>query len=157
MIGLIHRISQVGGALSAAAIALGMTLVLGEIAARGLFSSTLYVTEEYSGYLMAASVYLGLAYTLREGAHIRMGFIFHALPEGMSELVERLCSLLGLIFSLVLLHATFALFWDSYRSGTVSMQISSTPLAIPQFFLPAGILMMSLQHLADLLSGSRRR
>ena len=42
-------------------------------------------------------------------------------------------------------------FWDSVATRSQSIQISATYLAIPQFFMPLGAGMLSLQFLAELL------
>jgi TRAP-type C4-dicarboxylate transport system permease small subunit len=42
-------------------------------------------------------------------------------------------------------------FLDSVSSGSRSMQVSETPLAIPQVFLPLGAVIMLLQFLAESL------
>ncbi|MDD4365744.1 MAG: hypothetical protein PHF19_08380, partial [Synergistales bacterium] len=54
------RISSLGGILSGIGICLGTLLVVLEILLRTLFSKTLYITEEYTGYLMAGITFLAL-------------------------------------------------------------------------------------------------
>ena len=45
---------------------IALVLTVAEIIIRTGFSKTLYITDEYSGYLMAMLTFCGLAYTLRE-------------------------------------------------------------------------------------------
>lgn len=149
-------LSGIGGALSGIMIAAGTLLVLSEIVVRSVFNGTLYVTEEYSGYLMAALTFLALGYTLREKGHIRMTFL-HNVFQGRSRLIlDMICYVIGFAFSAVLTWVTFLFFWDSFVSGTRSMQISETWLAIPQFFLPAGAFLLTLQFLAEFLKDYSR-
>ena len=54
------KLSVVGGVLSGIMICGGVCLVIGEILARSVFNSTLYVAEEYSGYLMAGLTFVAL-------------------------------------------------------------------------------------------------
>jgi TRAP-type mannitol/chloroaromatic compound transport system permease small subunit len=42
---------------------------------------------------------------------------------------------------------------DSYVNGSKSMHVSGTLLAIPQFFMPFGSALMTLQFLAEFLKG----
>jgi len=42
-------------------------------------------------------------------------------------------------------------FWDSVVNSSRSMQISETYLAIPQFFMPFGFSILSLQFVAEFL------
>ncbi len=142
-------LSGMGGALSGIMIAAGTLLVIAEILVRSLFNGTLYITEEYSGYLMSALTFLALGYTLREKGHIRMTFL-HNILHGRSRLfLDMICYMAGFIFCTVLTWVTFLFFWDSVVSGTTSMQISETWLAIPQSFLPMGAFMLALQFLAE--------
>ncbi len=81
IVALCDRISVWGGYLSGLLIVLGLGLILLEIVLRNLLDRTLYITEEYSGYLMCALTFCALAYTLKERAHIRMTFL-HKVVQG---------------------------------------------------------------------------
>ena len=126
-------------------------LVLAETIVRSAFDKTLYITEEYSGYLMAALTFLALAYTLKEKSHIRMTFL-HSVVKGRAKIwVDLFAFSVGFTFCAVLTYTTFDLFWDAVVTQTRSMQISQTYLAIPQFFIPFGTFVMMLQFLAEIL------
>jgi TRAP-type C4-dicarboxylate transport system permease small subunit len=145
------RIASLGGALSGAGICLGVLLVTAEIVMRTFFSRTLYITEEYTGYLMTGLTFLALGYTLREKGHIRMTFLHTTLHGKKRLLLEAICLLTGLVFTLLMTWTTALFFWDSVVYGSRSMQISETYLAIPQFFLPLGSGIFALQFGAELL------
>lgn len=145
------RISALGGALSGVGICLGVLLVVTEIVMRTLFSKTLYITEEYTGYLMAGLTFLALGYTLRDRGHIRMTFLHTALHGKKRIVLDMVCFLTGFIFALLMTWTTSLFFWDSVVYGSRSMQISETYLAIPQFFLPLGSAVFALQFAAEFL------
>lgn len=149
-ISFINRLSDFGGYLSGAMMVVGLSLVIIEILVRGLFVKTLYITEEYTGYLMAGLTYFALGYTLKEDGHIRMTFLLHVLSKRNCILLEIVCFTIGLLFSTLLTYLTFGLFWDSVLSGTRAMSISETPLAVPQALLPVGSLIMTLQFVSEL-------
>lgn len=148
-------LSSISGVTSAITICLGVALVLTEIVARSVFSKTLYVAEEYSGYLMCALTFLALGYTLREKAHIRMTFLRTALPERGKLILDMICYVVGFVFCVGLTYVTFRFFWDSFTTGSKSMQISETPLAIPQFFLPLGSVLLAVQFIGEFLKTYR--
>ena len=77
---LCDRLSVACGVASGILMVVSTLLVLVEIVVRTAFSQTLFVTEEYSGYLMAAMTFLALAYTLKDKSHIRMTFYIQ-LPK----------------------------------------------------------------------------
>jgi TRAP-type C4-dicarboxylate transport system permease small subunit len=148
---LFEKISAMGGVLAGLMMCLGLGLVVCEIILRSAFNITLYVTEEYSGYLMAMLTFCALGYTLREGGHIRMTFLHKSLTGKARVYLDLLCFFTGFLFCLSLTYYTGVFFWDSFTSGTRSMQISETYLAIPQFFLPFGSLILTLQFFGEMM------
>jgi len=92
IINLIDGLSGFSGWLAGIMMAVAMLLVVGEIIWRTGFSSTLYITDEYSGYLMTMVTFCGLAYTLRERGHIRMMMLPHFL-KGRGLFRRRFCLL----------------------------------------------------------------
>ena len=146
---LCDRLSVACGVASGILMVLSTLLVLVEIVVRTAFSKTLYVTEEYSGYLMAAMTFLALAYTLKDKSHIRMTFL-HTIAKGRAKVwVDIFAFCIGGIFCAVLTYTTGDFFWDAVVTKSRSMQISQTYLAIPQFFMPFGTLVMTLQFAAE--------
>lgn len=143
------RVSGFGGFLAGAMMCLGVGLIASEIVFRAVFNQTLYVADEYAGYLMAMLTFASLGYTLREGGHIRMTFLRSAVVGRARVVLDMACFLVGFCFCLTLCYFTALLFWDSFVTGSRSMQISRTYLAIPQAFLPFGALIFSLQFLAE--------
>ena len=147
----VDKLSGLGGLLAGVMMCLGVGLIFSEIVLRSFFNKTLYVTEEYAGYLMAMLTFCALGYTLRERAHIRMTFL-HKLVLGRPRIyLDMACFVVGLCFCIVLTYFTTVFFWDSVVTGSRSMQISRTLLAIPQAFLPFGALILALQFLGEFL------
>jgi len=153
---LFERASKAGGILSGFMMVAGLILVLAEIVVRTGFGKTLYIAEEYSGYLMAGMTFIALAYTLKDKSHIRMVFL-HSVLKGKSRvLLDVYAYAVGFVFSSVLTYTMFLFFWDSIMTNSKSMQISETPLAIPQFFLPLGSLLLALQFAVELANSILR-
>lgn len=142
-------LSRAGGILSGILIVGSFGLILLEILVRTMVHGTLYITEEYSGYLMAAITFFALAFTLREKAHIRMVFLFSVLKGKARKMLQVYTCLLGAVFSAILTVTTFVFFWDSVVNQSRSMQISETYLAIPQAVLPLGAGLLFLQFCAE--------
>jgi TRAP-type C4-dicarboxylate transport system permease small subunit len=145
----VNAFSGFGGWLAVIMICLALGLALSEILARSLFNKTLYITEEYSGYLMCTLTFCSLAYTLRERGHIRMVFLLRALPARGRHFLNLACHGVGLVFGIGFTAFCSLFFWDSVVSGSQSMQVSETYLAIPQAFMPLGALMLTLQFLGE--------
>lgn len=150
LVRLCDRLSHACGKVAGVMMLAGMALVIIEIVIRTLFSMTLYITEEYTGYLMLAITFLSLSYTLKEKGHIRMVFL-HTVLKGKARIaLDIFAYAAGLAFFSVITISTAGFFWDSVATQSRSMQISETYLAIPQFFMPLGALVMALQFAAEL-------
>lgn len=148
---LIDRISQFFGRIAGIMMLVGVTMVLTEVVLRTLFDKTLYITEEYTGYLMVGVTFLGLAYTLKEKGHIRMVFL-HKLVKGKARAFLDIYSfIIGFAVFSVITKSTFSFFWDSVVYQSRSMQISETYLAIPQSMIPLGSFIITLQFAAELM------
>lgn len=147
----VDRLSGLGGWFSAAMICLALVIVIAEILLRSILSRTLYVAEEYSGYLMCMLTFCALGYTLRERSHIRMVFLHRLLAANRKIVLDIICNLVGLIFCIGLTYFSAFFFWDSLVNQSQSMQISETYLAIPEAFMPLGALILALQFLGETL------
>ncbi|KJS33416.1 MAG: hypothetical protein VR64_01035 [Desulfatitalea sp. BRH_c12] len=145
------RLSGFGGLLAGIMMCLGVGMIACEIVLRSMFSMTLYVTEEYAGYLMAMLTFCALGFTLRERGHIRMTFLHRTVYGRARIYLDMICYVVAFCFCLTLTYFTAIFFWDSVVSGSRSMQISQSYLAIPQAFLPFGALIFTLQFLGEFL------
>lgn len=147
----IDTLSGLLGILAGVMLCAGLGLIVAEIVMRSAFNRTLFVTEEYAGYLMSGLTFCALAYTLRERGHIRMTFLLRVVKGRARVYLDLACFTVGLIFCGALTYHTGVFFWDSVVNESQSMQISETYLAIPQFFMPLGALFMMLQFGGEIL------
>lgn len=153
IVNLIDGISGFTGWMAGIMMVVALALTVAEIVARTGFSKTLYIADEFSGYLMAMLTFCGLAYTLRERGHIRMMMLPHFIKGRNRVIFNMVCYVVGFAFCIALTWFTSEFFWDSVISESKSMHLSETYLAIPQAFMPFGALLMTLQFLAEFLKG----
>ena len=133
-------------------VAAASLLIIAEIASRVVFKQSLQVSDEYTGYLMAATSFLGMGYVGQTHGHIRMDLI-DLLRTRFPRFI-RACRIwaysMALIFAAYLFCVGWRLFYQSYLYGSKSVQISETPLAIPQICLPLGAAALFLQYLCNM-------
>ncbi len=151
IIKIIDGISGISGWLAGIMMIAALILVMGEVIMRSGLDKTLYITDEYSGYLMATLTFCGLAYTLRERGHIRIMILPHFVKGRPHIIFNMICYLIGIVFCVALTWFTYEFFWDSVENESRSMHVSETFLAIPQFFMPFGSLLMALQFFAEFM------
>ena len=153
LINLIDNLSGIGGWVAGIMMAVALVISVAEIVYRSFLDKTLYIADEYTGYLMAMLTFMGLAYTLRERGHIRMMFLPHFIKGRAHVVFNMVCFTLGFLFCAGLTLFTWDFFWDSVVNESQSMQISETYLAIPQASLPIGSFLMTMQFAAEFLKG----
>ncbi|RAI03413.1 TRAP transporter substrate-binding protein DctP [Acuticoccus sediminis] len=93
---------------------------------------------ELAGFCMAASTFLGLAYTLKSGTHVRVNLATRGLPAGIKQVVEVLCCLIGLAASAYFTYFSIRLAMQSYQFGDVSPGLIAAPFWIPQTGMAIG-------------------
>lgn len=120
----------------------------------GVLPSTIPSYADFSGFMLAASTFLALAYTLRSGGHIRVSLFVERLPKSVIPWLEGFALLAALGFVGIGLWFAGALVGESLHFGDVSTGIVAIPLWIPQtsMCLGLGLLFIALLHtLVDLL------
>jgi len=145
---IIDKISIIGAGIAAASICIALLLILTEIFFRGALHRSIYIAGEYVGYLMGMISFLGFSYCLLQDAHVRVAFFKKIKNEKTKLIIDMTCYLTGIAFAFLLTCSTFNYFMSSLINGTRSMSIAETPLAIPQFFIFLGSLLLLLQFIA---------
>jgi TRAP-type C4-dicarboxylate transport system permease small subunit len=116
-----------------------------------------YSFDDFAGFSMAASSFLGLAYTLRANEHIRMTLVLHHARPALRRALETLC--LAIAASLVGLFAWFTcdMTVTSYQLGDVSQGLVPVPLWIPQSGMALGLVVLAIAFVDDLVAARRGR
>ena len=148
--GLLDRLYRAAGALSALCLAMLLAVIVAQMVAR--WSSRMFPGgAEYAGYLMAAASFLGFAYTLNHGAHIRVGMGLAAL--GRHRWWGELFGLvIGTAASGYLAWYAVKLVRVSARFGDVSQGQDRTALWIAQMPVAVGAVLLALCFADNLVS-----
>lgn len=143
----LYRGAEALGAACLAAIAL---LILATVATR-LAGVVVPGLDEFAMYCMAASFFLVLGPALRRGTHIRVGILIDRLSGTPRRLAELLCLTLAVLLTGYLSWWWVLMTWDSYDLGDLSQGVVAIPLWIPQAAMGAGLLVLELALIEDLL------
>ena len=150
---LIERISGLSGSLTAWLVVPLIAAPAYDVAARYLFALPTQWAYEVGYMMMGTHALLGMAYTLREGGHIRID----ALSQRFSERTKAIIDLIGYaIFVLpCLVWVTWSLwsYWvHAFQSNELSGQSAWNPVIWPfklVFFVAFALLV--LQILAQII------
>ena len=111
---------------------------------------------DFTGFLLAAASFLSLAYTLREGGHIRVTLVVGNLSEGVQRGVEIWCTGVAAAITLYFTCYTALLTHESYVYHDLSPGMIAVPIWIPQMAMLAGLVILSIaliDELVTILSG----
>lgn len=162
---ILYRASGVLGAFFLAVICL---TVLAQVGARFIDLLALWLVgermglivpsaAEFTGFFLVAASFLGLAYTLRAGGHIRVSLLIRRLTGQRRRWIEVWClGFSALLCGYFAWHALL-LVRDSLLFGEMSYGIIAVPLWIPQIGMALGLVILIIALLDDLVAvlGSR--
>lgn len=107
--------------------------------------------DEYAGYCMAASSFLGLAWTLRCNEQIRMTLVLNATKGGLRRALEILCLVVAVAMTGFFAWSAVAMTWTSHVLNDVSQGLVPITLWIPQSGMALGLVILLVAFLDDLL------
>ena len=138
------------GVLAGIFLVLIAALSLAQISGR-LLGFEAYSFDDFAGFCMAASSFLGLAHTYRRNEHIRVAMLIEHLAGRKRRFMEFLC--LAASTFLVGFFAWYAtdMMLTSYQIGDVSQGLVAVPLWIPQSGMALGLAIMTIALFDDLI------
>ncbi len=145
----IEKLENFGAFLAALSLVLMFGLGLAEILTREVLGSSIPISLEYTGYLVAFSFLMGAGWTFRHGKHVRMTLFSPKGKAGKNLEIAVLLTALGLASLLAFGLVSWAL--GSMIRGSVSFFPSATPLWIPQMILSIGPVILGFSVLGQLL------
>jgi TRAP-type C4-dicarboxylate transport system permease small subunit len=129
-------------------------LAIIEILLRAVFNFGLSFALEYESYALCLVMFAGSGWALRQGAHVRVNLLTNLLPPAGRRIADIVATAFSLGVSGYVSVALVNYALTTFQRGTVSIQISQTPLAYPQalFALSACVLTLAVAaRLARLL------
>ncbi|MQB01501.1 MAG: TRAP transporter small permease subunit [Actinobacteria bacterium] len=150
---LVSRLGDLGMLLSGASIVLIMLLIMVATVGR-LVGFTLSGANEVSRYLLVVSIYLGLAYTLREDGFVRVRALEDRLGSATGRILQIFVTLLSLVYSGILSWFLWGLALESLEFGAQSIGVLGVPLYIPQMVMVVGVVLLSLELVVEVVFGA---
>ncbi len=149
----VHRIegfNRVVYIFSSVAILFSALVLTYEVIMRYFLKTPTIWEIEASVYLMILATFLGAAYGLKDGSHIGIDLITRLLSPGVNAWLSKVTSYLSLGFCILIAWKGWGMWWEAFSKGWRSETVWSFPLAIPYFFLPLGMTLLSLQYLLQI-------
>ncbi|GAB3487593.1 TRAP transporter small permease [Marinomonas epiphytica] len=142
---------QCSGLLSGFFIVAITLLLLAQILGR-MIGFIVPSAEDFAGYALAASTFLGLAYTFREGGHIRVTLVIQRFSSTSRRIQEGAILLLSFALLCFISYSCIYMVYESYIYEEVSYGYIPVPLWIPQVPVAVGAIALNLAVLDALIS-----
>ena len=149
----VNKLSLWGAYLASVSLISLVLLILTEIFIRYFFDMSTLIADEYSGYLYLASIFLGLSYTFKESAHIRINIITSKMNKKSNRIIDIFAGITTIIILIFALYRTILFSFDSYEMEMVSESVSETPLYLTQLVMPLGLTLFILSVLVFVIKG----
>ena len=132
------KLSDFMAKISAVILGLMSILILVEIFIWNLFEKTTLIADEYSAYGLAAIIFMGAGYCLKEKSHIRITLILGFLPQKPARFITFFSTLITTVFMGYLWWYLFKMVKSTIRYESTSGTLTNTPLWIPQAIMLVG-------------------
>jgi TRAP-type C4-dicarboxylate transport system permease small subunit len=135
---LTEKLSDWMAGVSAVILGLMTVLILVEILLWNTLNKTTLIADEYSAYGLAAIIFLGAGFCLKEKGHIRITLVLGFLPTRLAAIVTCLASAVTTAFMGYLWWYLFKMVQATIRYHSTSGTLTQTPLWIPQALMLIG-------------------
>jgi len=136
--------------LSAIAILVASLILTYEVVMRYILKIPTIWEIESAVYLGVMATFVGAAYGLKDGAHINIDLVIRTLPASFQSKLLRITAFISLIFCIYLAYKGWQFWWEAFSKGWRSESLWGPPLAVPYFFLPLGMSLLSLQFIIQI-------
>ncbi len=147
----IEKLSDAMVFVSAVLLGLMTILILVEIFLWNAFEKTTLIADEYSAYGLAAIIFLGAGYCLKEKGHIRITLVLHFLPNRAERIITFLATAATTVFMGYLWWYLYLMVAAAYRYGSTSGTLTHTPLWIPMGVMLVGAAAFLIQFVGTTL------
>jgi len=116
--------------LMAAALAVMVVLVFGNVVLRYAFNSGITVSEELSRWLFVWLVFLGAVVAMKEHGHLGVDMLVSRLPDAG----KKVCVVIG---QLLMLWVCWLLCWGSWQQAAINIDVAAptTGLSMGWFYI----------------------
>jgi len=133
-------LTLIGGIIIFLLVFLAVTNILG----RWLFNNPVDGYIDWVEQTMAFFAFLGIAFTQRQGGHIRMDIIIGALKGRMLWFAELVSTFMMLLLTLVLVYGSYLHFQRAYTIGDTSFDID-LPTWPAKLVVPIALTVLALR------------
>jgi TRAP-type C4-dicarboxylate transport system permease small subunit len=148
-------ISFISGPVQGWILFLLMILVLVDVATRYVLQNPLSMAEEYGAYMLVGITCMGLAFTWKEGSHVRVELLVNRLSPAVQQGLRLITIFIAFAFTVFMVIASYQFVSFSFMFGTRSGSWIRTPVAWPQITLIIGSVLLFFQLILEIIKAVR--
>ena len=134
---------------AASIVVILMAMVVADIFGRKVLNKPVPMSYEVGAFMLVFIVFMGLAYSQRQRAHIRVEFLTLRMPPRLRAVMDLLAFTLGIAVYGAIFYQTFKWSYHSFEIGEYVAGLVNIPKWPSQFAVAFGALLISLQFLSD--------
>ena len=134
---------------AASIVVILMIMVVADIFGRKVLNKPVPMSYEVGAFMLVFIVFLGLAYSQRQKAHIRVEILTLRMPPRTRALMDLFAYTLGIAIYGAIFYQTFKWSYHSFEIGEYVAGLINIPKWPSQFAMVFGALLLSLQFLSD--------
>lgn len=147
----LDRLYRAAGALAGVFLVAICVIVTAQIVARQ-FEAIIPSADQFAGFCLAATSFLGLAYSFRSGSHIRVTLFTQALTGLPARLMIVLALAVAAAISGLLAWETVKMVAQNAERGEVTTGLVPVRLWIPQLGMAVGVTLFAVAIVEDLIA-----
>lgn len=134
---------------AASIVVILMAMVVADIFGRKVLNKPVPMSYEVGAFMLVFIVFMGLAYSQRQRAHIRVEILTLRMPPKGRAIMDLLAFTLGLAIYGAIFYQTFKWSYHSFEIGEYVAGLVNIPKWPSQFAVAFGALLISLQFISD--------
>ena len=134
---------------AASIVVILMAMVVADIFGRKVLNKPVPMAYEVGAFMLVFIVFLGLAYSQRQKAHIRVEILTLRMPPKIRAVMDLAAYTLGIVIYGLIFYETFKWSYHSFEIGEYVAGLVNIPKWPSQFAVVFGSLLLSLQFLSD--------
>ncbi len=152
----LDAIYKAAGVLAGVFLVAICVIVVAQIIARQM-ETIIPSADQFAGFCLAATSFLGLAYSFRSGSHIRVTLFTQALTGFAARFFVIVALAVAAAISSLLAWETLKMVVQNATRGEVTSGLVPIPLWLPQLGMAAGVALFAIAIIEDLVSAAMGR
>ena len=134
---------------AASIVVILMVMVVADIFGRKVLNNPVPMSYEVGAFMLVFIVFMGLAYSQRQKAHIRVEILTLRMPPKGRAIMDLFAYTLGILIYGAIFYETFKWSYHSFEIGEYVAGLINIPKWPSQFAMVFGAILLSLQFLSD--------